>query len=387
VRKACTLIILILLIFCFVNCEEKPRTGSMSMTPSDMMRRLNSSQSNSGNAGNKNKVITPYIPSEFELPINGATGYAAVFLPLYETKSEEANIISRLRAGQAFTILNEENDWWFIRVNNIQGWVMSILCMINIPDIIPSIIHDNTNTYSSLFKSSGINIPNVTGRALYQSKGYNARLSKEEYIAPVYYRMAGKIYAAQRAALAEGNSLIIYEAFRPASAHNVVYDELLALSRTNPVVYRGLNTPPYTFQWFLLPAPFNHQRGTAIDVSLAKILDSEIRLSGNYNYTYITRYVEYEMQCPMHELSIRAVVFKDMVSSISETAWIDTVFADSVTQGTVLMHKYLTRTGLTPLASEWWHFNDLENTSIAIEKGITGYYLLTETFSVPPYHF
>jgi len=385
-----TLIILSLFMLCFISCEEKSSTGHMRTTPSDMIRKLQSSQPNTvadGLTGSRNTVVTPYIPSEFELPINGATGYAAVFLPLYETKSENANIVSRLRAGQAFTILNEENDWWFIRVNDLQGWVLSVLCMINLPDIVPSIIHDNTNTYSSLFKSSGINIPNVTGRALYQSKSYNTRLSREEYIAPVYYRMAGKIHAAQKAAMMEGNTLIIYEAFRPASAHNVVYDELLALSRTNPVVYRGLNTPPYEFQWFLLPAPFNHQRGTAIDVSLARVVSSEVRLSGNYSYNYITRYLEYEMQCPMHELSIRAVVFKDMVSSISETAWMNTTFADNVTHGTVLLHRYLTRAGLSPLASEWWHFNDLENTRIAIEKGITGYYHLTETLSFPPYQF
>ena len=38
--------------------------------------------------------------------------------------------------------------------------------MINLPDIIPSIIYDDTNSYSSLFKSSGIDIPNVTGKKL-----------------------------------------------------------------------------------------------------------------------------------------------------------------------------------------------------------------------------
>jgi len=362
----------------------------MSTTPSDMKRRLLSSQSNDaaeGNTSSASNVITPFIPSSFELPINGSTGYAAVNLPIYETKSENANVIYTLWAGQAFTILNEEYEWWFIKVNNIQGWVMNILCMINIPDIIPSIINDNTNTYYSLFRSSGVNIPNVTGRALYQSKDYNVRLSKEEYITPVFYRMAGKIYAAQKAALAEGNSLVIYEAFRPAQPHNLVYGELLALSMTNPEVNKGLNTPPYSLQWFLLPAPFNHQRGTAVDVSLAKILDTETRLSGNYNYTNITRYLEYQMQCPMHELSIRAVVFKDIVSSVSETAWMNTTFADNVSNETKLLHKYMTNAKLSPLASEWWHFNDLENTRIATDRGVTGNYLISETVSVPPHQF
>jgi len=320
----------------------------------------------------------------YELPVIGATGYAAIDLPLYGFPAERANIIRTLDAGQGFTILMEESSWWYIDVNNIRGWVKCNYCMINIPDIIPSIIHNNTNTYSSLFRSSGYNIPNVTGRVLYNSKDFNARLFREEYIAPVLYGMAGKIYDAQIAALAEGNSLIIYEAFRPAEAHDIVYDELLKLTETNSAVFRGMNTSPYTTRWFLLPSPFNHQRGTAIDVSLAKIKKSETRISGSYEYLYISEYEEYRMQTPMHELSIQAVVFKDIVSSVSETAWLNTVFSDRATEGTKLMHKYLTSGGLTPLVSEWWHFNDLPYTRFATLNRVSGKYLLDRTYSIPP---
>ncbi|MCL2277637.1 MAG: hypothetical protein FWC21_07035 [Treponema sp.] len=320
----------------------------------------------------------------YELPVIGATGYAAIDLPLYGFPAERANVIRILDAGQGFTILMEELNWWYIDVNNIRGWVKCNYCMINIPDIIPSIIHNNTNTYSSLFRSSGFNIPNITGRILYSSRDFNARLFREEYIAPVLYGMAGKIYDAQKAALAEGNSLIIYEAFRPTAAHDIVYDELLRLAGTNTTVFNGMNTPPYSTRWFLLPAPFNHQRGTAIDVSLARVIRSETRISGIYEYLYITDYEEYRMQTPMHELSIQAVVFRDIVSSVSETAWLQTEFARNTTDGTKIMHKYLTDAGLTPLASEWWHFNDLPYTRFATLNRISGRYLLDRTYSIPP---
>src|SRR5690606_3756850 len=95
------------------------------------------------------------------------------------------------------------------------GWLQHKYCFINLPDIIPSIIYDNTNTYASKFASSGFEIPGISDQALYSGKTYNERLAKDEYIMPVLYSMAPKIYMAQQLALLEGNALKIYESFRP----------------------------------------------------------------------------------------------------------------------------------------------------------------------------
>ena len=70
--------------------------------------------------------------------------------------------------------------------------------MVNLPDLIPSIIYDDTNAYSSLFKSSEIDIPNITGKQLYNNKTYNERLSKEEFMMPVIYAMAKKNHESSR---------------------------------------------------------------------------------------------------------------------------------------------------------------------------------------------
>ncbi len=91
--------------------------------------------------------------------------------------------------------------------------------MVNLPDLIPSIQYNITNNTKSLFTSSGHTIPNVTGQVLYESRDMNDRLGKEEYIVPVLYSMAGKIMNAQKAALADGNTLVIYEGFRPCQCN------------------------------------------------------------------------------------------------------------------------------------------------------------------------
>jgi D-alanyl-D-alanine dipeptidase len=48
------------------------------------------------------------------------------------------------------------------------------------------------------------------------------------------------------------------------------------------------------------------------------------------------------------------------VSSNSKTAWKSATATDTMTDGARLLQQYCTDAGLTPLASEWWHFNDLD---------------------------
>jgi D-alanyl-D-alanine dipeptidase len=47
------------------------------------------------------------------------------------------------------------------------------------------------------------------------------------------------------------------------------------------------------------------------------------------------------------------------------------------------LQKYCTDAGLTPLASEWWHFNDLYTRQLVTNTG-TGDFVLTECLSIPP---
>ena len=320
----------------------------------------------------------------FELPVQGATGWAAIDLPLFAAASEHADVIRTLAMGQAFTILEATDEWWYIEVGTLTGWVMNLFCMINLPDVLPSIVYRNPNITSALFKSSGRVIPNITGMPLSQSRDFNARLGREEDIAAALYRMARKIGVAQQAALADGRTLIIYEAFRPHDLQEKIYENLRFLYETDPVVRAGISTPPWNIRWFLARSPYNHQRGTAIDVSLGRIDYYEIRATGDYAFIHISGYTAYPMQTLMHELSIAAVVFKTPAHARSLTAWKDAEFADAATFGTRELHRYLTDAGLIPLASEWWHFNDLVHTELAVEVDITGKFVTESTYSRPP---
>jgi D-alanyl-D-alanine dipeptidase len=124
--------------------------------------------------------------------------------------------------------------------------------------------------------------------------------------------------------------------------------------------------------------------GYAIDVSLAKInAKKEIKI-GDYAGIEITDYEEYTMPTAIHELSMASATFTQPVKSNSSTAWKDAVLADTMNEAAINLQTYATNGGLTPLASEWWHFNDLDARNSTIDKPSDGSYTLIENYSVSP---
>lgn len=333
----------------------------------------------------------------FELPLNGATAYASVSLPLYkkipstevteEPTSEPSteNIISTLKPGSAFKVLQESSDWFYVELSNsTKGWIESKYCLVNLPDLIPSIIYDDTNSYKSIFRSSGYDLEGVTGKALYNAKKYNKRLEKDEYIMPLLYPMVKKIAEVQKQALKNGDSLKIYETFRPYEAQMKVSNSLSALMEANEEVSLGIISNPWNKGWFIATQLSNHQRGVALDVSLAKIEDKEYKYCGSYAYFTVSKHEEYKMPTQMHELSKAAATFTTPVNSKSKTAWKSASLAPSMTSGAIKLQNYFTSFGLTPLASEWWHFNDLDTRELTKDKGSNGKFYLTEILSEIP---
>jgi D-alanyl-D-alanine dipeptidase len=333
---------------------------------------------------------TPEIPraqkyeGDFELPINGATGYATITLNLRSGPSSSSEKLDSLEAGAGFRIIRQENSYWYVTDGSRRGYVAHRYCMINLPDIIPSIVYDNTNSYSSLLRSSGKALPGVTGEALYKSSAYNSRLGQQEFIMPVLYEMAPKIYAAQQAALRQGNSLKIYEAYRPHSAQRKAVDALNTLAEKDAAVLKGISTPPWKVSWFASQGTSHHQRGVAIDVSLVKVTRTEELICGPYLYTEVRGCSEYKMPTAMHELSIAAAAFSKPVSSTSSSAWRGALPASAMNDAALALQKYCTDAGLTPLASEWWHFNDLAAYGRIKNNAGQGGFVLTELYSRPP---
>jgi D-alanyl-D-alanine dipeptidase len=323
--------------------------------------------------------------SDFELPVSGATGFAATEINITKTNGLPIEVIGVLPPGAAFRIIREMADRWEIDANGVTGWVRSASCMINLPDVIPSIKYNCTNVYGSLFLSSGVTIPEISGARLYDGSAYNSRLGREEFIVPVMFPMAGKISRAQSNALSNGDTLVIYEAFRPYSVQQRVAAAMDSLSRGNSDVRRNINTGSWNLNWFIATGISNHQRGCAIDVSLARVVSQEYASAGQYRYVTVTEFSIYEMPSAMHELSVKAAIYRRPVSSDSATAWQNATWSEGMAgnEPAQNLQKYCTDAGLTPLSSEWWHFNDLA-TRATIPSNSMGDYVLTECVSELP---
>lgn len=319
-----------------------------------------------------------------ELPVNGATGFASVVMDLRSEADNSSVSIGRLPVGTAFRIIREHGEWWLVEYGKLRGWVPHQFCLINLPDVVPSIVYDVTNTYSSCLRSSGKVLPGITGNALYQATGWNQRFGEQQYIVPVIYSMAEKICAAQQNALKNGNTLKIYEAYRPFDIQQRIVNSLRELAKTDSEVKRGINTPPWGMNWFIATTRSNHQIGVAIDVSLARVITERRGESGDFSFRKIAVAEEYKMPTPIHELSAASAAFAVPISSKSDTLWRQTASAPGMNQAALNLQKYCTESGLSPLASEWWHFNDLEAYAQTQNYRSKGNFHATEIFSSMP---
>lgn len=330
----------------------------------------------------RTKKLQSYIEiGSLELPIEGATGYASVNMDLREQPNSNSGIITKFKPGTGFRILKEQDDWWYVETSNFSGWLEHKYCMINLPDVIPSIIYDDTNSYSSLFKSSGKDLPDITGKALYNTKTMNERFGKEQFLMPVLYSVAKKICVAQQLALAEGNCLKIYETYRPYATQMSVASALRELANSDEEVKNGINSSGWSESWFIAQNLSNHQRGIAIDTSLVKIKNYKFKYYGDYYYMEISDYEEYAMPTQMHELSKAAATYSYAVSNKNEETLKKTPFAKTMNDEAKLLQKYCMSAKLSPLASEWWHFEDLETKENTKTNYSTGRYYITECYS------
>ena len=309
--------------------------------------------------------------------------------------------LALVASGTPFTVLREEGDWWQVAVTTdyftdeeqtqtqrgeITGWLEHKYCLVNLPDVIPSIIYDATNSYSSHFRSCGKVIPEVTGEAFYPSKTYNGRLGKMEFMMPVLYSMAFKLCEAQQSALAEGNSLILYEGYRPHEVQTKVLNSLSAMTRTDPEVKEAVTGAPWRISWFISGGYSNHQRGYAVDMGLAKVSETKEYTAGGYRYVRVWNYERYEMPTPIHELSRAAATYTAPVTINSTTAWKNAEMTQAMASNepALGLQRYCTDAELTPLASEWWHFNDLSTRSQVLENQGIGDFLISSVRSAAP---
>ena len=123
-----------------------------------------------------------------------------------------------------------------------------------------------------------------------------------------------------------------------------------------------------------------------MDVSLAKVYRSRIITIGGHEVVQVDEYEEYAMPTPIHELSKAAATYTAPVASHSPTAWKSATMTDTMANcpPALALQRYCTDAGLTPLASEWWHFNDLAAYSQIRNHPSTGRYLISQCLSTVP---
>ena len=89
------------------------------------------------------------------------------------------------------------------------------------------------------------------------------------------------------------------------------------------------------------------------------------------------------MPTAIHEMSNAAASLAYPVSP-STDEWRVTPAAESMNYGAYLLRKFCTGAGLSPLASEWWHFNDNEAITQDILNRAMGEFVPSVCLSVVP---
>ena len=278
---------------------------------------------------------------QFERSITGATGYTFCQTNLLKTPQKNSDVIITIDAGEAFTILDEIGTYWIIQYYDAIGFVEYKNCLINLPDIMPSIEYNISNAEYSVYRCNNEDIPELTGMQLYYiGKPYNKRLGKNEFVAPIAYSTAKYIAKAQYLANEKGYSLKIYDTYRPHEVTDLASRKLSRFYNDNTEIQKVINTytengKSYSWGqgWFLASGVSTHNTGAALDVTLVNLETGE----------------EAEMPSPMHELSTLSVKYP---SGSSKT------YAVGMTEEAILLDEIFKEAGMSGLASEWWHFQD-----------------------------
>lgn len=292
--------------------------------------------------------VIDYNCFAFELEVKGSTGWATIEMPIRSSASSNSSVILNVNAGVPFLILDDVGEYWQIEYSGVIGYIDHDYCMINLPDVIPSISYNITNAYSSIYRSSGYDIPDVTGTKLYSvGKVMNNKLGREEYISPVLYSAAKKINSAQELALNDGYSLMIYDSYRPRGVTDSVGTKFLNLYNSNSVVKNNIDYSvgasgtkySWNIDWFFAQTMSSHNIGSAIDVTLC---DKNNRQ-------------EVVMPTDMHELSVAAIKYYSSSASKVPANYSVGMLNNQYAQK---LDSYMTNAGMNTLSSEWWHFQD-----------------------------
>jgi D-alanyl-D-alanine dipeptidase len=321
-----------------------------------------------------------------ELPVVGASGWAAASVVKREEPNANARQISTLSPGRGFVILDTAPNWWYVQLDNGEtGWVDNRRCFINLPDVLPSIVYNITNATAAVFRSSSFVLPGVTGYRMYNAHSFNYRLGRYEYIVPGKYPLAHALFIVQQSALRNNDTLIIYEVFRPRSTQRAVVASLNRTLLEHEMANEAIANSPWNVGNFISQGVSNHQRGGAVDVALGIVNEIEIVQAGDFSYVRVADHTRIHAGSAMHELSPwSAIVDRPGAPSNAAVLAGNVDWSDAVTPGVERLQRYFAAVGFRPLSSEWWHFDHPPSINQASSAGVGGEFYTETIYSFPP---
>ena len=282
------------------------------------------------------------------------TGNTAIFttvwpiqkLKLYKDTTRK-EVIGEVKATKALCVLDEQKGMFRVRVGQLEGYIDSNYCLINLPEYLGDLcLYNIANSYASLFTAHEYEIPTVTGQVIV---GYEqVQMSNGQQLVPLLYPVAKRLEKAAQSAISQGYKLTIYDAYRPRKATVALYDQAVFITN-DPIpekTYTGrvmTDLPKikegyaltygemmtdygrYTMNYFLADGKSRHNRGIAVDLTLTDLATGK----------------ELKMQTVMHDLSWYSENSRDNKNAKKLA---------SIMEGV----------GFDGLKSEWWHFHDLE---------------------------
>ena len=254
-------------------------------------------------------------------------------------------VVGKVKTTKAYCVMDESDGMFGVMVDDTLCYIDSNYCMINLPEIFGDLIaYDITNSYSSLYMVHEYEIPDVTDVV---TAGYKyVQMANGEYLVPLLYPTAQKLFVAAQEALSRGYRLKIYDAYRPNQATKEIYEltekiledpipdkpftnkklkDMPEVEEDEEITYELLMTNgTWALSNFLAKGGSLHNLGIAIDLTLEDMNGKEL-----------------EMQTSMHDLSCYSVVSKN-------------------NKNAKILAEIMNAAELYGISSEWWHFQDNE---------------------------
>ncbi len=229
--------------------------------------------------------------------------------PIYDAFENTRTGVSTRSAeiGKVFTINGSNGDYWSIEYNGSCGWIESKYMAINLKDYIPNMEYNITNLSGNTDRvyydglAAPLDVPGATGVKFYSSE-YSS-------FVPAVYSFAQKLKNANTSARNAGDTLVVYDVYRPNSVSLFERDRIQEMYNSYPLQDRLGSIGNY------YASESSHNYGCAIDIAIK-------------NQTGPS---------PINEMSLRA----GNSNAVSNR-----------------LKGYMSSAGLSPYDGEWYHFSD-----------------------------